>query len=373
MDHRTRTLEELQTHRSGITAKNALLGFDGFVDTIMHAVDRRMGPGAQFDRIPKIEDFGNRILAAAGKSTNVELYPIMKKLGGNGPIMGAALMAAGVKTRYIGALGKPAIHPVFADFAKKTEAISICEPATTDAVEFEDGKIMLANPSSLDEITMKEIAGAVSEGAFLDLLSRADLISLVNWTQILHLTEILSDLLDRILPILPPRDQRIFFFDLADPEKRSVGDLQTALRTISRFHPFGSVTLGLNLKEAIQVAGALDLPEPKEDPEGLRALASRIRQALQIGTVVVHPTKSAACATREDSWWVPGPWTTKPKITTGAGDHFNAGFVIGQLLKLSPEACLTVGVHFSGYYVFNAKSPGLNDVDGFIRECHTSG
>ncbi len=47
MDHRTRTLEELQTHRSRITAKNALLGFDGFVDKIMHVVDRRTGPGAQ--------------------------------------------------------------------------------------------------------------------------------------------------------------------------------------------------------------------------------------------------------------------------------------------------------------------------------------
>ena len=267
----------------------------------------------------------------------------------------------------------PQNQGVFTDFAQRTEAISICEPGTTTAVEFEDGKIMLATTANLDGITIEGIITAMGEGAFLDLLSRADLISLVNWTMIPHMTELFSFLLDRILPILPPRDQRIFFFDLADPEKRSIGDLQTALRTISRFHPFGSVTLGLNLKEAIQVAGALDLPEPKVDQDGLKALASRIRQALQIGTVVVHPTKSAACATRDDSWWVPGPWTTKPKITTGAGDHFNAGFVIGQLLKLSPEACLTMGVHFSGYYVFNAKSPGLNDVDGFIRECHNSG
>lgn len=373
MDNRTLTLEELQTHRSTITSKHAVLGFDGFVDKIMHVVAQRTGPGAQFDRMAKIEEFGNRIVAAAGKSTNVEFYPVMEKLGGNGPIMANALLAAGVKTRYIGALGKPTIHPVFTEFARKTDAISICDPGYTDAVEFEDGKIMLGNMASLDEITMGTILEAMGEGAFHDLLSRADLISMVNWTMVPHMTTLLADLLDQVFPILPPRDQRIFFFDLADPEKRSIGDLQTALRTISRFHPHGSVTLGLNLKEAIQVATALNLPEPKTDPDGLKALATGIRHELQIGTVVVHPVESAACATHDDAWWIEGSWTTKPKITTGAGDHFNAGFVTGQILGMSPAACLTMGVTFSSYYVRTANSPGLNDVDGFIRKWQAEG
>ncbi len=373
MDNRTLTLEELQRLRGKITSKQAVLGFDGFVDKIMHVVDRRTGPGANFIRMPKIEDFGQRIVAASGKSTNVELYPIMQKLGGNGPIMAHALLAAGVKTRYVGALGKPAIHPVFVDFASQTEAVSICNPGETSAVEFEDGKIMLGDMASLDEITLNAIIAEMGEGAFLDMISRADLISVVNWTMVPHMTEVLTGLLDRILPILPPRDQRIFFFDLADPEKRSVGDLQTALRTISRFQPYGTVTLGLNLKEAIQVAAALNLPKPKPDKEGLKALATNIRQELQISTVVVHPVESAACATHDDTWWIEGSWTTQPKITTGAGDHFNAGFVTGQLMGLTPPACLTMAVCFSSYYVRTAKSPGLNDVDGFIRAWQAEG
>ena len=63
---------------------------------------------------------------------------------------------------------------------------------------------------------------------------------------------------------------------------------------------------------------------------GLRELARALRENLKIGTVVVHPKESAACATRDGSWWVEGPYTENPKLTTGAGDHFNAGFVIGQ-------------------------------------------
>ena len=31
---------------------------------------------------------------------------------------------------------------------------------------------------------------------------------------------------------------------------------------------------------------------------------------------------------------VDGPFTAKPLITTGAGDHFNSGFCLGRLLGL---------------------------------------
>jgi sugar/nucleoside kinase (ribokinase family) len=83
--------------------------------------------------------------------------------------------------------------------------------------------------------------------------------------------------------------------------------------------------------------------------------------------VVVHPKESAACATAAGTAWVPGPYTPKPLITTGAGDHFNAGFSNGQLLGLSPEECLTVGVCTSGHYVRTGKSPALNDLTTFLQ------
>jgi hypothetical protein len=48
-------------------------------------------------------------------------------------------------------------------------------------------------------------------------------------------------------------------------------------------------------------------------------------------------------------------------ITTGAGDHFNAGFAQGQMLGLDPDACL--GVYASGHYVRTTISPSLDDLD----------
>jgi sugar/nucleoside kinase (ribokinase family) len=367
MDHRTRTLAELQTHATRVRGRLAVAGFDGFVDTIVRAVAQRRGLGDDFTAMATIPEFAARIGAAAGKSTNIELFPVMRKLGGNGPIMAEALLGLGVPTRYLGALGRPGIHPVLADFAARTQAVSVAEPGTTTAVEFDDGKVMLNTTVSLDGVTFDAIVAAMGEGAFLDLMSRADLIALVNWTMLPAMTHIFTALLERVVPVLPPRDQRLWFFDLADPAKRSVGDLVMALRTIARFQPHGRVTLGLNLKEAQQVAAALELAAGEAGEAALREMARAIRNELGVGTVVIHPKESAACATREGTWWVPGPYTDRPRITTGAGDHFNAGFVTGQLTGLSPEACLTLGVSVSGSYVRTARSPSLNDIDAFLR------
>ena len=366
MTFKARALEELRAKSSAITSKLTVAGLDGFVDTIVTPVALRSGQGEAFTPISTITEFGNRILGAAGKSTNIEYFPRMDKLGGNGPIMANALLAAGTKLTYIGALGHPNIHPVFQDMASRAHAVSLCAAAATTAVEFNDGKVMFGQMKSLDEITYAKIVEVMGRDAFHAQLAAADLVALVNWTMIPNMSAIFAELTDRVLPTLPKRD-RIFFFDLADPEKRSAADLVDALNKIAAFEKFGRVTLGLNLKEAQQVFAALGFGESEGDDEPvLRLLASEIRKKLNVSTVVVHPRKSAACATADGTHWVPGPYCEQPLITTGAGDHFNAGFSVGQLLGLSPEACLATGVSTSGHYVRTAQSPTLSDLQTFL-------
>jgi hypothetical protein len=366
MDFKTRTLQELRDRRGGLAAKKAVLGFDGFVDTIVTPVAMRAGQGENFTPIATITEFGQRILGAAGKSTNLEFYPRMDKLGGNGPIMANALLAQGAPVTYIGALGKTAIHPAFADFARRATVVSLCDPAATTAVEFTDGKLMLGMMRSLDEITPAQITAVMGDDAYRAALGTADLVGLVNWTMIPNLTSVFTDLVTRVLPQVVVRPGRIFFFDLADPEKRSPADLAYALDTIGKFEQFGRVTLGLNLKEAQQVFTTLGFGAETESENGLRAMAGKIRERLDLTTVVIHPKESAACATRDGTHWVPGPYSAKPLITTGAGDHFNAGFVAAQLMGLTPEAALGLGVCTSGHYVRTASSPTLAELETFL-------
>ena len=64
---------------------------------------------------------------------------------------------------------------------------------------------------------------------------------------------------------------------------------------------------------------------------------------------------------------VDGPLVLRPLITTGAGDHFNAGFCLGQLLGLDNSHALLVGVSTSGHYVRTAQSPTPQDLIAMLR------
>jgi sugar/nucleoside kinase (ribokinase family) len=368
MEYKTQTLQELKEKSPLAGSKKALVGIDGFVDKIVHPVDQRSGPGDQFQAIPTITDFANRIGSAAGKSANIELAPVVEKLGGNGPIMANAQSAHGLQVHYLGALGRDSIHPVFHDFAERTKAISIADPGVTLAAEFTDGKILLGSMASLDEITYERICELLGKDVFISILGESDLIAMTNWTMIPYLTDVFRSLISDALPQLPKNKDRTFFFDLADPEKRSEADLLEVLHLFKEFESFGKVILGLNLREAEQVDALLGFESLANTPENLQTMAARIRETLQLNTVVIHPVADSACATPEGTAYVEGPFCKKPKITTGAGDHFNSGFVTARLLGLSPEAALTVAVATSGYYVRTAVSPSLNDLSEFIEK-----
>ena len=157
----------------------AFLGLDGFVDEIVHVVDKREN-AESFERMTTISKLAERLAAAAGKSTNLELVNQRVKLGGNGPIMANALAAFGVKVTYLGALGYPQLHPVFSDFAKQAEVHSIAEPGHTDAMEFEDGKIMLGKSTQLSEITWPNIQARFGRHKFVSHFTQADLVGFVN-------------------------------------------------------------------------------------------------------------------------------------------------------------------------------------------------
>jgi sugar/nucleoside kinase (ribokinase family) len=104
-----------------------------------------------------------------------------------------------------------------------------------------------------------------------------------------------------------------------------------------------------------------------ETYDAVTAHAAEIREKLGIDTVVIHPTSFAAAADATGATHVLGPFTPKPKITTGAGDHFNAGFCIGRVLDTPLDASLQIGVATSGYYVRHARSPRLDDLKKFIQ------
>lgn len=358
--------KKLSEASSRITTIKSLVGLDGFVDNIIAVVDKRHD-ATNYEPVRTIDAFGRKVLAAAGQSSNYELVIRQQKLGGNGPIMANALASFGINVTYVGNLGYPTIHPVFADFAKKAKVISIAEPGYTDALEFEDGKLMLGKHQSLGDVNWDNILNRVGKESFKQMLSEASLIGMVNWTMLPHMSRIWARLLDDVIPNFE-RHSRKLFVDLADPEKRTHTDILDALKLLTRFQDQVDVILGLNLKESVEIADVLGLPGQSDPEPYIESTAQAIRKKLNISCVVIHPRRGAAAATLDDSASFQGPFVQQPKISTGAGDHFNAGFCLGQILGMSVVESLCCGVATSGYYVRSAESPTLSKLAEFVAQ-----
>lgn len=355
---------KLRVAAPSLSARRAVVGLDGFVDEIVAVVNKR---GAEGDArmVQTIGDLGRKITSAAGKSSNYELVVRQRKLGGNGPLMAGALASLGLTVTCVGSLGYPAIHPVFADLAGRAAVIGIAEPGHTDALEFEDGKLMLNKLEALEEVNWDNLIARIGRDRLKTLLHDAHLIGMANWTMLPHMSRIWEKLLDEVIPGIE-RHQRKLFVDLADPEKRTHDDIVDALRLLTRFQDQVDVILGLNLKESQEIAAVLGLAGTADAKKAIVESAEAIRRHLGLYCVAIHPRHGAAAATEDRSAWFSGPFVARPKISTGAGDHFNAGFCLGQLIGMTLEESLCTGVATSGYFVRTGESPGAARLADFI-------
>jgi len=349
---------------------SAVIGFDGTIDHLYGVVDSREGPGDQWTPIADIAALGSRISAFAGRSANLELVPKLRKIGGNGPIMAGALAASGLPVEYIGPLGEPQIDTAYVDFAKKVRVHSIGQPAATHAMEFNDGKIMLAVIQGYDDVHAERLMVVPGLDRMVGLLRGSRLVGLLNWTCLPHMNGILDLHTRELLPRVGEDRDRIIFFDLADPAKHSSEAVAGVLKRISGFERFGRAVLGLNQSEACQATRALGLAEPSGERQSLMECAIQLREKLGISIVMIHPREFAVAASSTEAVCVDGPVYANPLVTTGAGDHLNAGFCLALLLDFQLEQCARLGVMFSGYYVRSGNSPSIPDIIDYIPNTH---
>src|SRR5437868_11517126 len=117
---------------------------------------------------------------------------------------------------------------------------------------------------------------------------------------LVNIARILAKVLNEIIPHAE-RHQRKLFIDLADPEKRTHEDVLDALKLLTRFQDQVDVILGLNLKEAGEIADVLGLPGRSDPEAAIEETARAIRAKLHLSCVVIHPRRGAAAATEDAS------------------------------------------------------------------------
>ncbi|MEY3230719.1 MAG: hypothetical protein RL689_808, partial [Planctomycetota bacterium] len=263
--------------------ESALVGFDGFIDSIIHMVDvrRDMSPEG-YTRLKTISAFAARCADASGKSTNIEQVLLEDRFGGNGPLMAGGLAQLGMKVDYVGAVGQGpslALHPVFAPFASRCRrVVPVAEPSTTDCLEFEDGKLMFNNTASVQQVTWPRLLERVGLDSLRAMVDEAALLGIVNWSLLGGVPGIWRGLREEVLPRVSGKARRVFI-DLSDPAKRTDADVAGALSQLQELEaaPGVAVTLGLNLAESQRIASVLGLGVYGEG--SMATLGQRVQQA----------------------------------------------------------------------------------------------
>jgi hypothetical protein len=221
--------------------RHCFIGFDGFIDQISSAVSKN------FEAFLSIASFAERIESFSGKSGNIELVLRQIKIGGNGPILANALLEGGHQIALAGFFGTPEPHELFLPLLKRCErSFNLGDHGVSDAIEFQDGKIILGKMGDLKSSDARAVLSKIKDPEAL--LDAADLFASVNWTMLPMMNALWEILLNECIPNLTPK-KRLFFVDLADPEKRSDADLAHGLNLLQQFQSHYDVHLGLNKRE----------------------------------------------------------------------------------------------------------------------------
>ncbi len=351
-------MEETASIKRGV----ATIGFDGFTDTIVRVV-RGLGP----DRAPlhfrSKRDFGQEIVGLGPDNSSFDLTRIATKMGGNGPNTSHALGRLGVHVNCIGMLGRPEIHDLFGVMDPNCTLHSYAEPTQTIALEFEDGKLLLAGNEILRTADWPTVRDAIGLAHLRALYDDSDIIGFANWGEVEHATDIWEGVEREILSALAPGRRRIVFFDLADPSRRN-RDFARLAALVERLSAHHETVLCLNRNEAFAIGRQLSLPAPT----GLEDLGAAIYDRLRVDTLVMRDPHDAMAWTKAGLVKTATFHTPEPRISTGGGDNFNAGYCFARLEGFEPRAALTIASAVAGLYVATAHSPTRADVVDFLKQ-----
>ena len=355
--------QRLQAAPALLAFKKVAAGFDGFVDSIVKVVNyKTQGQSPVYFRT--IDEFGKYISGKSGSGFSLESEELVQKLGGNMPIMANAMAQMGTTVDCVGAFGIPTIAPAFAGMHHNCKLHSFANPGFTTAMEFADGKIMLAQMTDLNHANWDTIKNTVGIDKLRNVFSNADLVCLVNWSELDHSNNIWEGLLKDVFEEGISTDKQ-FFFDLSDCSKRTSGAITSAIKLIEAFGQHGKVTLSLNRNEANILYNTLVDEAPAFD---LRETGNKLFTGLNIDTLIIHSSKISAAWDKGGVYESEPVFIADPRFSTGAGDNFNAGYCMGKLLGLDSDLCLILANSTSNRYITTGVSPGVEALGAYISE-----
>jgi hypothetical protein len=240
---------------------------------------------------------------------------------------------------------------------------SLADPAHSDCIEFNDGKIMLCDFRSLTEINWDRLLECVGSHTIDALLTKSSFIGAVNWGKLVNVGTIWENIAVRLSQLGIPPKKVIFFMDLAEFEQRPHDDRLQLVDLVRKITTQCHTILSFNLKEAWQMAEVFQGNfRGEKSPLKVAELAAFLKKSVNADRIVIHPNDGAACASKDGCVYIPGPFCRQPYISIGAGDNFGAGCMAGALCGLDDLGILLTGVCTSGYFVRSGISPSYQQI-----------
>jgi hypothetical protein len=341
----------------------ATLGFDGIIDTVREMVAERAGPDeyVPFDRLDRLAE---RIADSASVDTSlaVEWIAHRTRTGGLVCHLGRAMGNLSVDPIMVGTFGDPIASEFESEFGEYRKT-SIGTPGYTDAVEFNDGKLLLTEPGTYRGLDWERVCDRVGRDRLAGFLEESDLLAVGYWAMIPGLPSILEGLAREVWPTLssPPADVVV---DPADIRQLTSDQVRAGVDPLRELDDCVPVTFSANRAESAVITEALD----EGDGETIPALAAALRRGLGISRVVTHGVDHSAMATADGVAAAETIRVDEPELTTSAGDHFNVGLCMGLMEEMTDPATTALGNVVAGSFVRSGRSPSHADISAFVDE-----
>jgi sugar-specific transcriptional regulator TrmB len=345
-----------------VGGESLAFGFDGFIDHIREGVDERSGPRS-YESIGELGSFGDRIStsAAAGSSCTVEWVQNGTWIGGHTSHVGRAFMRLGFDPTLLGTFGQPPEEPFLSEFDEDS-LVSVGQPTYTDAVEFNDGKLLLTDTGTQATLDWELIRDRVGLEQLAERVDGTRLFGVGYWAMIPSMPSIWDGLRTDLWPMLDDPPECVLL-DTADIRQLSTAQLEDGIESLRQLSESIPVLMSANRAETNRIA---DLISQTASDRSLTSAARIVREETGVDGFASHGADEAVLATPGDVVRARAPRCDNPTSTTGAGDHFNTGLALGWLEDMNDGATLVLAHAVAGYFVRNGQPPTYDELCSFV-------
>jgi len=363
--------KKIESLKNKLQKLSCFLGFDGYIDYLYSLCQSRES-ATEWTKMKNMKTFGALITNVAGSSANIERILKRKISGGFAPNSCKAINGIGVKVYLIAALGYPKINDVFTPLIDKNsvDATSFSNPGETLGLEFDDGKIMLTDFENILKINWDLLMERVKLETIIEKIEVSDIMGFGHWSLIPKIEEVWAHFFYDIFPNVKNLDNKLFFVDLADIKKRAKEDIKNMISILQKINTKVPVMLSLNDQEAIDVSKALDkvkdIDQKKPDFADYIEGGKLLNEEAKLSYLVIHSPYFSTISTKDSHYWISQAFTSEPRFTTGAGDHFHSGVAAGLACNLTPAESILMGNALTAIFIRTGKSPKFDELFQFI-------